>query len=596
MGTNGPRGVHGHLKTQSKAIELLEDLDRDRRTAYTSVNLLQDELHKRNTDNDALKVYLKKEIEETERLEMELEAERARFAEHSIVLQEEVRFKDDEIRALKERNVELAARLDSKEIQYSETMDALHGARVSLAQQEARVKELEQCEANLEGELRNRENELQELIDSFRQESKAVRRTIKGMDMECLHDKELRLKCQQELDHVTQELQETKQRLSATLDEVSALTRRAETAEAEIPRLSHLVEKLESTLAIQSDQLKQTAERLKVAEEDLEQASEQVKELTVTLNGRQQELALLQSQLPALQEEAREAREQAEDYKRKAEENAIEAAAAERRAEEAERRGLSVSDESRVLAERAEVDRVRYRSQLEGELSKQASEKEQQRRHIEDLQRELSALMQQKEELIRIARDKDDLHRSEMGKREERNLDLLRQLRETDAIRAEVARLASRLETSAEALQQERALSARLQADIEQKDMMLRSTKDALRQLESESRTRAFEMDRQLESVQAGSAATMTELQRQLRRAELEAIAKEGDVQTLKERMAERDSQLVQAHRAIAELEAIEAKYLHTMRVVGKLPAEYRRMVSCVHMQCSAVRSVLCVP
>ena len=122
---------------------------------------------------DKLKSYLRKEIRDNQRL-------------------------DEGNTALRGRVAELATRLDAKEIHHAEAIEHVHVLREKLAAAEHRTSQCEAANNDLRAELDNREMELKELINAFREEAKATRRTIKQMDIQNLTASDMR-------DGVTQE-------------------------------------------------------------------------------------------------------------------------------------------------------------------------------------------------------------------------------------------------------------------------------------------------------------------------------------------------------------------------------------------------------
>eukprot|EP01062_Namystynia_karyoxenos_P066751 TRINITY_DN60698_c0_g1_i1.p1 TRINITY_DN60698_c0_g1~~TRINITY_DN60698_c0_g1_i1.p1 ORF type:complete len:584 (+),score=228.97 TRINITY_DN60698_c0_g1_i1:80-1753(+) len=374
-GSPSPAARYSKLHAQSTALTLIEDLDRDRREAYGAIGVLEGELEQRALDNSALQTYLRKEIEETQRLEGDLGGTREQLDERT-----------SELNQLKDRVVKLTGRLETAEgeavRQRGRAEAAERDARQSGARAAQLASRLEQAESALGGELRVRDAELQELVGRFKEEGRAVRRTVKALDQEKAQQQELvreleqRLRQSQEDAARLEELAAERERQrQAAAERAEAEAARADAAErecaelrdrgwgkphGEVPTLRALCDKLQSTVALQADQLKDLHVQLREAH----------------------------GQLAAAHEEGRRLKEEIERLRV---ERAAQIAAADRHAEEVEARTAARAhgDYSAALQVRdAEMDALR--SQLESDRVRREGEREDAGRRLGEVQRELA--------------------------------------------------------------------------------------------------------------------------------------------------------------------------------------------------------------
>ena len=164
-------GPYQHLETQNRTIELLEELDDDRRKVYHHVEYLQGDLGQKERDNVALRMYLKKEIEETGKLE------------------EFAKSRDEEAQSLR-------VHLDKQQMENRHATDLHRLLKYDLSDSNGALEKSEKQVKVLTQELKKREQELKTLVARFREESKGVRRTIKSLDMENHFDKRGKLVAQ----------------------------------------------------------------------------------------------------------------------------------------------------------------------------------------------------------------------------------------------------------------------------------------------------------------------------------------------------------------------------------------------------------------
>eukprot|EP01064_Diplonema_japonicum_P014041 TRINITY_DN21557_c0_g1_i2.p1 TRINITY_DN21557_c0_g1~~TRINITY_DN21557_c0_g1_i2.p1 ORF type:complete len:282 (+),score=75.16 TRINITY_DN21557_c0_g1_i2:34-879(+) len=223
-----------------------------------AIDSLKGELNVTVRDNTVLKSYLKREIEETEWLEGEVD----RYAG-------EIQGKDREVLDLRDEVVRMQVRLDERDTALREAISKQQDHAAQLAVSRNTSTRLESEKAKLAQELHKREDELAKLIDHFKAESRSVRKTIKALDIEKLTNKEAKVAYATQLHGTTDQLDSLRMKVVKYERDIPVFAARAENAEIKLTQLEAQNEDMEVRLKQQTERCMDLARQLHVAKGQL---------------------------------------------------------------------------------------------------------------------------------------------------------------------------------------------------------------------------------------------------------------------------------------------------------------------------------------